>query len=280
MTRIKIPECSNPFEVTVNGRKYKYKAGIETDVPDEVAVIIEKHNKAHYKEAPETVAPFGAISFNDLKHRPFYEEVKEVTVVTTEDEHEPILDGFPVFKVGDTVNVTVDGTEYSLVAYDDEYCVAIGDTSTDIDNSEGSLGWQIYVNEREFIGFYSLSLHTITYNAVTVKPLDEKYIPDSEIVITISYEDKSAAILKGSYDDVYNAIVLKKRPNVILYATFTEDGVEYKDTSYLGGSTLDSNGIIELYFWQWQNVIRIILTKDSVEYGYSANFSQMWDPNF
>lgn len=77
MTKVKIPECSNPFEVTINGRKYIYEAGIETDVPDDVAKAIEKHKKAHYKDPPEAKAPFGAISFNNLKDKPFYEIKKD-----------------------------------------------------------------------------------------------------------------------------------------------------------------------------------------------------------
>ena len=52
---VKIPECMNPFHVIVNGVEYSYPAGTEQEVPDEVAVVIEAHNKKHDSghETPE-----------------------------------------------------------------------------------------------------------------------------------------------------------------------------------------------------------------------------------
>lgn len=128
MTKVKIPECSNPFEVTINGRKYIYEAGIQTDVPDDVAKAIEKHKKAHYKDPPEAKAPFGAISFNNLKDKPLGEGepivVVPETTVTTGAEGVPIGDYTDLIKVGTTCIVTFNGTDYECVAY--EFNIAPG----------------------------------------------------------------------------------------------------------------------------------------------------------
>ena len=49
MRKGKIPECSNPFDVSINGVKYRYQAGTEVEVPDDVADIIEQHNEIEHK---------------------------------------------------------------------------------------------------------------------------------------------------------------------------------------------------------------------------------------
>lgn len=191
MAYIKIPECSNPFEVAVNGRKYKYEAGIETEVPDEVAAIIEKHHKAHKKEAPNTVAPFGAISFNDLKDKPFYEtEPKEVIVMdNVELVHSSVypdlcytieVDCAYKFTEGQRVAVIVNGNKYEGVliyaayefiyyfdmgAYNDRFNVACYRRTAD--------NWGLFVHTNE-AGMTSV----IAYEE-TVKPLDTKYLPEA-----------------------------------------------------------------------------------------------------
>ena len=60
MKVVTIPSCANPFEVCVNGKKYTYPAGDTVVVPDEVAVIIEAHNKKHEPVEHNHEAPFGS----------------------------------------------------------------------------------------------------------------------------------------------------------------------------------------------------------------------------
>lgn len=55
---VKIPKCASPFVVHINGKKHIYPAGEQCEVPDEVAVIVEAHNKAHIPEFAPTEAPF------------------------------------------------------------------------------------------------------------------------------------------------------------------------------------------------------------------------------
>lgn len=58
MKKVQIPTCMSPFIVDVNGKRYIYPAGTEQEVPDEVAIIIEKHNKSHEAKHAPTVPPF------------------------------------------------------------------------------------------------------------------------------------------------------------------------------------------------------------------------------
>jgi hypothetical protein len=52
MKTVKIPTCANPFIVIVNGQKYIYPAGATMEVPDDVAEVIEQHEKAKTEPAP------------------------------------------------------------------------------------------------------------------------------------------------------------------------------------------------------------------------------------
>ena len=69
--------------------------------------------------------------------------MKEFTV-ETEGSYTYLGDDFPNFDEGDTVTVTVDGVEHSLVAFwdDDQDGAAIGDAS-DVLAAGTGLGWQI-----------------------------------------------------------------------------------------------------------------------------------------
>ena len=110
-----------------------------------------------------------------VKNRPFYSEPENVTVENATNE---ILERFPVFTVGDTVTVKVDGVEYSLVAYYDYGSVTVGDTYNDLENGTGQYGWQIYV-DREEVWFYSLEAHTVSYLGSYYHKIDEKYLPET-----------------------------------------------------------------------------------------------------
>ena len=111
-----------------------------------------------------------------IKNRPFYSETGNVTIKNATHE---VLERFPVFAVGDTVTVNVDGVEHSLVAYDDGGLTSIGDTGISLGNGEGQLGWQIFVDGDEVV-FHSLEPHTVSYLGIDYHhKIDEKYLPDS-----------------------------------------------------------------------------------------------------
>lgn len=73
MKKVQIPTCMSPFIVDVNGKRYIYPAGTEQEVPDEVAIIIENHNKGHEAKHAPTEPPFesgpssgGVSSWNEI----------------------------------------------------------------------------------------------------------------------------------------------------------------------------------------------------------------------
>ncbi len=122
-----------------------------------------------------------------VKNRPFY---KEPIIVTVDDAKDKGLSEFPIFSVGDTVTVNVDGVEHSLVAYDDDGMAAIGDPYGSIENGEGQLGWQFYVSEG-IVNFYAKEAHTISFYSGdsvyhTINPTYLPTIPTIEFTSSIS----------------------------------------------------------------------------------------------
>ena len=109
-----------------------------------------------------------------IKNRPFYSEFTNVIVKNIVSGQ---LNGFPLFKIGDTVTVNVDGVKYSLVAYDD-WGPTIGDTHDSLENGEGKLGWQIYI-WNESVLFYSIKAHTVSYFGEKIVKFDKKYLPEN-----------------------------------------------------------------------------------------------------
>ena len=44
---VMIPESMNPFRVIINGVEYSYPSGTEQNVPNDVAAVIENHQRMH-----------------------------------------------------------------------------------------------------------------------------------------------------------------------------------------------------------------------------------------
>ena len=117
-----------------------------------------------------------------VKNRPFYSETGNVTIENAIGLIE--LKRFPIFAVGDTVIVNVDGVEHSQVAYDDEGTPIIGDTHSSLENGEGHLGWQIFV-DGDVVRFFAMEPHTVSYLGIDYHhKIDEKYLPDNPLDIT------------------------------------------------------------------------------------------------
>ena len=124
-----------------------------------------------------------------IKNRPFYSETENVTV---ENAVEVELNRFPVFEVGDTVTVNVDGVEHSLVAFDDEGSPTIGDMSSSIGTAEGQFGWLIYFDGSK-VWFSATEAHTVSYFGEEVVKIDPKYLPNPNALTF------TGAVI-GSYD--------------------------------------------------------------------------------
>ena len=143
-----------------------------------------------------------------IKNRPFYSETVNVTVENAVDEP---LDHFPVFAVGDTVTVNVDGVEHSLVAYDDEGYAAIGDTFNSVDNGEGQLGWNIYVYKdvEDVACFHATESHTVSYVGIDYHKIDLKYLPNTQrVTFTKSLSNDGALSDTMSDVELLDSVVL------------------------------------------------------------------------
>lgn len=126
MKTIKIPECMNPFEVTINGKHYSYPAGTTQEVPDEVAAVIEAHEQNHKENQAASSRP----AVQPVTHWVEVATIEMSKTIPGGSGEMPVFD-FPVFNPGDTVKFKVGDTEYSLVAYVDESgatCVGHRDT--------------------------------------------------------------------------------------------------------------------------------------------------------
>lgn len=220
MTRIKIPECSNPFEVTVNGRKYIYEAGIETDVPDDVAKAIEKHHKEHKKEPPEAKAPF--MAFGE------YDDV--VTLHDRETNYDAYECWFPAFfkdadgkplydrpKLGETYYISIDNDPIlhtvKLLEEEDFTCYYIHSVT----NKKYRLLFGEYIKgvaiQPEDDDYGNILKVVIKRPTKVVKTVNEKYLPPkvTEVIFVPVYYNKTT-------EEIFTEIT-EKEANALDYTT-------------------------------------------------------------
>ena len=95
---VTIPKDRNPFVVIVTGVKYSYPAGVATDVPDEVADVIEKYVGAKPKPDPNAGINFGGTqsdwnqtdssAADFIKNKPFGEGYGDTLTIHAYSEEE------------------------------------------------------------------------------------------------------------------------------------------------------------------------------------------------
>lgn len=125
-----------------------------------------------------------------------YMGMKELTVIhipTEENYGETELEGFPIFNLGDTVKIKVNGDEYELVPQGQVDDCFIGDTWDDVESGDGDYGWMAYSYEGKVV-FYSPYACDVSYEGLGAFPIDEEYLPDSAGCI------KTAIIKSSDYD--------------------------------------------------------------------------------
>lgn len=103
-------------------------------------------------------------------------ERKEVTVECPANA-ENVLEGFPLFAVGDTVNVKVDGVEYSLVAFNGG-APMVGDTMEQLQTGTGEYGWLLGGDEVTGVLFFCVDSHAVSYVCEVAHKIDKKFIPN------------------------------------------------------------------------------------------------------
>lgn len=175
--RKKIPDNMRPWSCEVNGVKYVYPAGTEQDVPEEVAAIIDA-----YWASKEKVFPNTAISFNELKDRPFGED--RVVVFEYAGELEYIDGPYGIYlpeqeyplSVGDKVYVTVNGVETSMTAWGDEWNPGICFLGKEGDPFRFATGNSPHDGRFTWLTFTGPTVDVKIEN-VTIEKLDPKFLP-------------------------------------------------------------------------------------------------------
>lgn len=168
----------------------------------------------------------GVTSWNDLTDKPFGTELGEKTMEYMEPQSELVLDGFPLFAVGDTVTVKVDGVEHSFVAWDENDCPTIGDTNDELDNGTGTFGWKFYsafdpaTGHDEAVLFWSMEPHTVSWSVETIKTIEGKYLPkgvpyagDAEVPFNFTFNGDTTG---KEVIEVYEGVGYVKVADIVL----------------------------------------------------------------
>jgi hypothetical protein len=171
---------------------------MNAEVPGKHTFTISKEGEIVHKLDPKYL-PEGGAGYS------------ESTVASAEVEamEQTKLRYFPVFDVGDTVAISVDGVKYSLVAYADDGMggnVGIGDTAADIDAGGGEYGWKLWVASGT-ARIISIKPCTVSYAVETVHTIDPKYMPkmnpiddvDNEGVLMYRFNDLLQALRNAGY---------------------------------------------------------------------------------
>lgn len=184
----KIPDNMHPWVANVNGVKHVYPAGTEQDVPEEVAAIIDA-----YWASKEKVFPNTAISFNELRDRPFGPDDPVVLfdehIVFDTDDDVPIgAFTFPEMPAeGDVYTIYYNGLDYECKAVFHEMAPGIplfgnlgplgvgDDTGEPFFFSVAELDGGIYV---EFYALDGAVAGDIKIEKVNIEKIDGKYLPD------------------------------------------------------------------------------------------------------
>lgn len=165
----------------------------------------------------------GASSWNDLTDKPFFEEVKTVSVEVPTDNG--LLPHFPKFAVGDVVNITVDGVELSLTADVIEGEVGIvGDDWAVLSASQGVLYW-------------GEGTHTVEYIANVITPLDRKYLPPTVVTFNTDVSPMTASMYS---EEIVN----------LMYQGVYVYGNLFGDIYHITGMYGDGNGGMNVTF-EW-----------------------------
>lgn len=140
---VTIPKDRNPFVVIVNGVKHSYPAGVSTEVPDEVADVIEKYEGAKPKPDPNAGINFGGAqsdwnqtdssAADFIKNKPFGDKYIQRTIFEDEEllfengAYQPDASLFSVDESGYIIKF--DGVTYQYANTVDAGSIAFGNMS-------------------------------------------------------------------------------------------------------------------------------------------------------
>lgn len=180
---VTIPKDRNPFVVIVNGVKHSYPAGVSTEVPDEVADVIEKYVGAKPKPNPNAG---GGVSWNDLKDKPFG-DANTVILEEQELQYDDVARGcvgtltHPIHD-GDALAIVYDGETYECTAVflPQLNCVGFGNLSPFGGNDTGEPFFGL--SKGDFINIGDIDIentknHTVKITSVVTTKIPTKYLP-------------------------------------------------------------------------------------------------------
>lgn len=230
----KIPEDMRPWECNVNGVKYVYPEGTEQNVPAEVAAIIDAYWEKQAVDYPET-----GISFNDLRDRPFGESTEVLFDQRVElEDGDGVLSNALGLVVGETYEVTFNGTTYNLIAkpYDmegtvignyigdtvlAEYPFAIIEVYPEVSAELGVPGDPILMTR----GY--LESATIRIEKSVIHTIDPKFLPGGGGGKVVYYWDGDSVIVtdangneitaEQAAKDVFNVVIYNQSTNAYLF---------------------------------------------------------------
>ena len=216
MKTVTIPTSQSQFVVMVNGAKYVYPAGSVQDVPDEVAVVIEAHNKQTAKPNNKVDAPFdcggGVSSWNDLTDKPFG-DANTVILEEQELQYDAEIQGYvaththPIHD-GDALTIVYDGKSYECNAIFVAHmnAVAFGNLALvgfPTDTGEPFFGG--YINGIVMIIPTDGASHTVKITAAVTTKIPTKYLPDSiggVKYVTIGRDDDDNYTASATYAQI------------------------------------------------------------------------------
>lgn len=210
MKKITIPvEYGYPtVTVMINHHQYVLKTGVEIDVEDCVAAMFEDNESNEFEPAPKPDSPGssggGASSWNDLKDKPFGETTVKGDTLTWDGNTDGLVSIVDtLFKVSDTVlnyddfadggfevngiHGVTSGNQSSLIVMQEFgsvmsvghfYSFSESAVGVDVSGGEGMI-------PPESGTYFTATMRSLTipgyngFETTTIKPLDEKYLPES-----------------------------------------------------------------------------------------------------
>lgn len=192
MAERKIPSNMQPWKANINGKRYEYPSGITTDVPEEVAALIDGVENSEGKPDPRASQRGIEKDVTQIVKDNFaggvgYEDTTEVVMLPetsfeVSGEITLISESFPyTFEIGKEYAVTLDGVTNAYTAVDASVCdspapaIPMSDHGIYIVGYSGSAG--VFAGSEPFLGTHTISISDVTS---TTHKIDSKYLDSKE----------------------------------------------------------------------------------------------------
>lgn len=253
MAKRKIPSNMQPWKANINGKEYEYPSGITTDVPEEVAALIDGLENSEGKPDPRASQRGIEKDVTQIVKDNFvggvgYEETTEVVLLpetsfecVSVESDTIISDSFPyTFEVGQNYTVTFDGETNTYTATEYNRAGMLTNTSF-VDVFAGS-GWVIFATDGKaglqtldssFVGTHTISISGSVHE---VHKIDRKFIADMPLyeksgVLFADYDGSAlepnelAELLKTKHCYITKPTVQEARMEILSYSVSRTNNV-------------------------------------------------------